>query len=105
MDEASSNVWLSGFSGVVGLTRVAARDFGPKNIRVNAVALGYVDTPLMQGAIKTIGKDVFQAAAEQHPLGRKADPMEIGNVIAFLLSDDASFVTGAIYEVDAGWTS
>ena len=60
---------------------------------------------MMHNAIAAIGQDVFQAGAELTPLGRKADPSEVGNLISWLLSDEASFVTGAIYSVDAGWTA
>ena len=101
-----STAYCASKHGVIGITRVAAGDFGPKGIRINAVAPGFVDTPLMHGAIKELGgKDIFQDQAAAMPIARKADPSEIGRAIAFLLSDEASFITGAVYEVDGGWTS
>jgi NAD(P)-dependent dehydrogenase (short-subunit alcohol dehydrogenase family) len=87
------------------LTKVAAIDFGSKGIRVNAVAPGYTDTPMLQFATSTLGLDPFEGQAKTKPIARLGKPEEIGNTIAFLLSDDASFVTGSIYEVDGGWTA
>ena len=100
-----STAYCASKHGVVGITRVASKDYGAKGIRINAVAPGYIWTPMMENAVATIGHDVFENAAKATPLGRKADPLEVARLIAFLLSDDASFITGAIYEVDAGWTS
>jgi 2,5-dichloro-2,5-cyclohexadiene-1,4-diol dehydrogenase 1 len=90
--------------GVIGLTRAAAADFSARGIRVNAVLPGGIETPLL---VKSMGRDpVVRAAVERgHPIGRLGLPFEIAEATAWLLSDAASFVTGAIFAIDGGYTS
>jgi NAD(P)-dependent dehydrogenase (short-subunit alcohol dehydrogenase family) len=91
---------------VVGLTRTAAAEAGPKGIRVNCVMPGVIDTPLLDSVLGplfngdvVLGKKVLGKIA---PLERIGQPVEIGEVVAFLLSDAASFVTGAAWSIDGG---
>ena len=86
--------------GVIGLTKTWSRELGPKGIRVNAVAPGFVETPILG----TIPDKVLQHLREQIPLGRLARPEEIANVYAFLASDEASYINGAVIEVAGGMT-
>jgi NAD(P)-dependent dehydrogenase (short-subunit alcohol dehydrogenase family) len=91
-------------SGVVGLTRSLALDEARYGIRVNAVCPGYVRTRMLTSGIES-ADDPEAAELEMlaiHPLGRIAEPVEIANVVAFLASDEASFVTGAAILVDGG---
>jgi NAD(P)-dependent dehydrogenase (short-subunit alcohol dehydrogenase family) len=91
---------------VVGLTRTAAAEAGPKGIRVNCVMPGVIDTPLLESVLGPLfngdiqlGKKILGKIAPMERIGR---PVEIGEVVAFLLSDAASFVTGAAWSIDGG---
>lgn len=86
---------------VLGLTRSAALEYATAGVRINAIAPGYVDTPRM----KELPEDIRQQMAATHPMGRMAEPAEVGRTAAFLLSDDASFITGGFYPVDGGYTA
>jgi NAD(P)-dependent dehydrogenase (short-subunit alcohol dehydrogenase family) len=85
--------------GVIGLTKAAALDHAGQGIRINAVAPGFIDTPLLGH----LSNEKRQAAAALHPMQRVGQADEITNVILFLLSDAASFVTGACFEADGGY--
>jgi 3-oxoacyl-[acyl-carrier protein] reductase len=86
--------------GVIGFTKTWSRELGPKGIRVNAVAPGFVETPILQ----TVPDKVLAHMREQVPLHRLGKPEEIAAVYAFLASDDASYVNGAVIEVSGGMT-
>ncbi len=90
--------------GLIGLTRSMAIDFATQNIRVNAVCPGSVDTPMLRWAasLDPDPQSVIDTCNRMHPLGRIAAPREIAEVIAFLLHDSSSFVTGAVWTVDGG---
>ncbi|WP_250468446.1 beta-ketoacyl-ACP reductase [Caballeronia sp. GAFFF2] len=86
--------------GVIGFTKTWSRELGPKGIRVNAVAPGFVDTPILA----TIPAEVLEKMRADVPLGRLGKPEEVANVYAFLASDEASYVNGAVIEVAGGMT-
>lgn len=83
------------------MTRSLALTYARDNIRVNAVAPGYVDTPILA----EVPKDMKDAMSNQLPVGRLGKDTEIANLICYLLSDDASFITGAIVPIDGGFTA
>ncbi|MDX3973807.1 SDR family NAD(P)-dependent oxidoreductase [Shinella sp.] len=85
--------------GVIGFTKAAALDHAAEGIRINAVAPGFIDTPLLGH----LSDEKRRAAAALHPMQRVGQADEITNVILFLLSDAASFVTGACFEADGGY--
>jgi 2,5-dichloro-2,5-cyclohexadiene-1,4-diol dehydrogenase 1 len=94
--------------GVVGLTKAAAVEFAPQGIRVNSICPSYTETPMVSDLFENLlGGDeaAVQAAVANHPIGRFAQPEEIAAACVWLLSDQASFVTGTAMSVDGGYTA
>lgn len=87
--------------GVVNLTRTLALESATRGVRVNSIGPGYIDTPLLAG----LDAAMRQGLISLHPMGRLGRPEEIASAALFLLSDDASFVTGANLLVDGGFTA
>lgn len=88
--------------GVIGLTKTLALELAAKNIRVNAVCPGFTESPMLTrvaGASEKIREQLFNAI----PMKRTAKPEEIGNAVAWLLSEESSYVTGIALPVDGGW--
>ena len=85
---------------VIGMAKTWARELGRKGIRANAVCPGFVETTIL----KSIPEKVMQAMIDRVPLGRLAKPEEIANTYAFLASDEASYINGAVIEVSGGAT-
>jgi 3-oxoacyl-[acyl-carrier protein] reductase len=96
----SSIVGLYGNFGVIGMVKTWARELGRKGIRANAVCPGFVSTPILS----KIPEKVLKALEDRVPLGRLARPEEIANTFAFLASDEASYINGAVIEVSGGLT-
>lgn len=90
--------------GMVGLTRSIAMDYARQNIRANCVCPGTVDTPMLKWAasLDPNPQSVYDACNAMHPLGRIAQPSEIGEVVAFLAHESSSFVTGSVWTADGG---
>lgn len=88
-------------SGLLGITRAMAVDYGPDGIRVNAIGPGYIRTPLLEQWFASI-EDGEQDAIRHHPLRRIGHPMDVANAAFFLASQHASFITGTCLTVDGG---
>ncbi|MDM7934353.1 MAG: SDR family oxidoreductase, partial [Methanothrix sp.] len=89
--------------GLIGLTESMAIDYADRNIRVNAVCPGYVQTELTAPLFERMGEERFEALVNAHAMRRLGRPEEISNAIMFLLSRDASFITGVALPVDGGY--
>lgn len=85
-------------AGIIGFTKSTAQELASRNITVNAVAPGFIETEMTQ----QLPEDVIEEYLKRTPLGRAGTPEDVANVIAFLASDEASFVTGEVIRIDGG---
>jgi len=90
--------YVASKAGVIGMTKVWARELGRYNIRVNAVAPGFTATEILA----SMPEDILEGMKKRTPLGRMGQPRDIANAYLFLASDEASFITGAVLRVDGG---
>jgi NAD(P)-dependent dehydrogenase (short-subunit alcohol dehydrogenase family) len=100
----NASEYVAAKHGVVGLTKAAAAEYGKEGIRVNAVLPGIVMTPMIARLVTDPQfSSFFEKVRERHPIGRFGQPSEIGEAVAWLLSDAASFVNGTCMAVDGGY--
>ena len=95
----TSSAYVAAKHGVIGLTKTAALEYAEANIRVNAVCPGFIKTAMTA----TMTQERSEAVMAQTPFGRKGEPQEIAEMVVWLASERASYVTGAAYTVDGGW--
>jgi len=94
-----SPAYVAAKHGVVGLTKAAAIEYADQKIRINSVGPGYIKTPLL---VKHLSEDQMDSLIKQHPIGRLGESQEIAELVLWLASDKASFVTGTYYAADGG---
>ena len=98
MGQAGQANYSASKAGLIGLTMAIARELGSRNITCNAVAPGFIETAMTE----VLGEEFKQNAAKQIPLGRVGSPADVAGAVAFLASDEASYITGHVLNVNGG---
>jgi len=98
MGQAGQANYAASKAGLIGLTMAVARELGSRNITCNAVAPGFIETPMTD----VLGDEFKQSAAKQIPLGRVGSPADVASAVAFLASDEAAYITGHVLNVNGG---
>jgi 3-oxoacyl-[acyl-carrier protein] reductase len=98
MGQAGQANYAASKAGLIGLTTAIARELGSRNITCNAVAPGFIETAMTEA----LGDEFKQSAAKQIPLGRVGSPADVASAVAFLASDEASYITGHVLNVNGG---
>jgi NAD(P)-dependent dehydrogenase (short-subunit alcohol dehydrogenase family) len=97
---ANSAAYAAAKHGVIGLTETAAIEYASKGVRINSVGPGFIKTPLIESSMDQASRDALIAL---HPIGRLGESEEVAELVLWLSSDKASFVTGSYYNVDGGY--
>lgn len=100
MGNAGQTNYSASKAGQIGFTKALAREVAPRNITVNAVAAGYIETEIWAN----VAEEFRQAILTLIPLGRKGEAQEVADAVAFLVSDQAAYITGQVLGVDGGMT-
>ena len=95
---AGQSNYAASKAGVIGFTKSLAKEVASRNILVNAVAPGFIDTDMTQ----SLPEKVVEATLAQIPLGKFGEPEQVEKAVAFLASEDASYITGQVLHVDGG---
>jgi glucose 1-dehydrogenase len=103
--QPANPAYIAAKHGVIGLSRSASMDYSPHGIRVNIVAPGAIDTPMLRGALEQFGFNPDEYAKKLSLIGRFANAEEVANAHLWLVSDQSSYVTGAVIAVDGGYTA
>lgn len=98
----TSSAYVAAKHGVVGLTKTAAMEYAQRGIRINSVGPAFIRTPLLD---KNLDEDTLTTLAGRHAVGRLGTSEEVSALTCFLLSDEASFITGSYHLVDGGYTA
>ena len=98
---AGAPAYTTAKHGLVGLTMAAALDHSAQGVRINAVGPAFIDTPMIKEVLAN--PEIGPMIAQLHPIGRIGSPEEVANLVVFLASAEASFMTGAYYPVDGGY--
>lgn len=99
---ANSAAYVAAKHGVIGLTKNAALEYSSKGIRVTAVCPAFIRTPMIENGLS---QEVLDWLVTKHPIGRLGEPEEVAELVVFLCSDEASFITGGYYLVDGGYVA